>query len=393
MRYLPSLPLSLRLIMVICLSSLFLLLPVTAQDGPPAPQFLYRNENRLILLNGYTGEMTELPIEVTDRDRFTWSPDGKYLLLRRRDAETWHECINLYDVDALEWVYAEPIACEVQDVVFSVDSTQLVYSTSDDINAILWLYNLNDKTQQEIYRTFDGDELRPSGISGIEWSPTAKYLTFEDYSWIMGGTLNSFIVMNSETLTSILVQAPNTYYASYHPIWSVDDSWFLIVLLEQYVTSGSLPLSNHEGDVYLVNSETGAEYRLTYTPASYAGNIRWTEDGKIAFTEFTRQDYSFTLEEAMSVEVVPREEIVMPEPFDADNYYNSGSSDINVSPDPNRGAWVVTTQGHDGNSIYELNFGTIMGRTVEFSIPLPESYQYNNIIIGWRPSDYPYPQG
>jgi hypothetical protein len=85
--------------------SLLMLLPATAQDELHPPQFLYRDENRLILLNGYTGEATELSMEVADRDRFEWSPDGRYLLARLLNDEDSRYCLNLYDVDLDVWVY------------------------------------------------------------------------------------------------------------------------------------------------------------------------------------------------------------------------------------------------------------------------------------------------
>jgi hypothetical protein len=366
---------------------------VIAQDEPPAPQFLYRNENRLVLINGYTGEATELPFDVSERDRFAWSPDGKYLLTRLSDIETHLYCLNLYDVDIQEWVYNEPLACSVEEAIFSTNSKQLIYTIRDESNEILWIHDFESGTTQELYQTTIGSANYEAGISHFEWSPTTKYLTFNVYRWIMGGTLNGLVVMNIETLGHITLHAPNTYYASYYPIWSTDDSWFLIVLKDEYVTNGVVPHTNHLGDVYLMNSDTGAKYRITYTPTVREVDVRWTEDRSIAFTEVIEQEWIFTIEEAMNVVEVPREEIVTPEPFDTENYFNSSSSDILVSPDSERIAWVVSTEGHDGNRIYELNFGSTYSRTVEFSIPLPESYQFNNIIIGWRPSDYPYPQG
>ena len=69
---------------------------VLAQDDVPAPQFLYRNGNHLVLLDGYTGEASELPFEVVEQDRFEWSPDGRYILaLQNRDSATYTYCLNL----------------------------------------------------------------------------------------------------------------------------------------------------------------------------------------------------------------------------------------------------------------------------------------------------------
>lgn len=390
MCYLLPLPRAFRLIVLNCLFLLFLILPVAAQDEQPAPQFLYRNENHLILVNGYTGEATELPFDVTERDRFTWSPDGKYLLSQLRDGETYRYCLNLYDVDKQDWLYPEPISCSVEEAIFSVDGTTIVYSTNDETNGVLWLYNLEAETSQELYRTTDGDNLYPSGITGFRWSPTSRFLTFISYTAIMGGTLNGLVVMNVETQTYIMVNASDTYYASYNPIWAEGDGWFLIVLKEEYTTSSSAPYTNHEGDVYLVNSETGEQYRLTYTPALLERDIRWTEDGRITFT--IEQELIYTLEEAMNVEEVPYNAITMPEPYEPE-IFCYGLNGLTVSPDPKLSAWIAESQGEDGNPVYTLNFGTAKTGKANFSVLLEDydNYQYSNVIIGWRPSDYSYP--
>lgn len=106
-------------LIVLCL---FPTTPVQAQDesSQPAPQFLYRDDTRLILVDGYTGETTELPFEVTNYDRFVWSPDGLYLMTRLHNEENRAYCLNLYDVDALEWLYDEPISCSAGEAVFTL---------------------------------------------------------------------------------------------------------------------------------------------------------------------------------------------------------------------------------------------------------------------------------
>jgi YD repeat-containing protein len=207
-----------------------------------------------------------------------------------------------------------------------------------------------------------------------------------------GGTLNFFVVMNIKNGQYVTLSAPDPYYASYSPVWSPDDHWFLITLLERYVTSGTLPFTNDRGDVYLVNSQTGISYRLTYTPADYELGVHWTEDGRVAFTVVTVQEVALTLQQAMNVEVVPSDEIVEPEPVNPDDIFNA-RRDVTISPDPNLEAWV--TQSQQGDNQYQLNFGIpdAWGRTVIFSVPIPEGYQYSNILFGWRPSDYSYPQG
>jgi Tol biopolymer transport system component len=367
---------------------------VTAQDEPPAPQFLYRDENRLVLVNGYTGEATELPLDVADDDRFEWSPDGQYLLTRLDDSETHLYCLNLYDVDAQEWAYEEPISCAVRQSIFSADGAQIVYSTSEETNMTLWLYSLEEETSEELDQTTGGNEINVSGISDIRWSPTKTYLSFEKFYWVLGGADNIFVVMNMKSRNYISISAPNSYYAFYDPIWSPDDSWFLITLKEEYVTNGALPRTNHLGDVYLVNTETGEWHRLTYTPAASEQDVRWTDDGNIAFTMVINQEMTFTLEQAMNVEAVSSEAIVTPEPIDVEDYYDP-LRDVIISPDPYLGAWVSSMWTEQGNRIYELNIGDVSSRYrhANFSTPIPESYQYLQTQIGWRPSDYVYPLG
>jgi dipeptidyl aminopeptidase/acylaminoacyl peptidase len=387
----------LLLLVTFCL--LLLTTPAAAQDDPPAPQFLYRDENRLILVDGYTGDATELPFEVTERDLFAWSPDGQYLLVRIQQGENNGYCLNLYKVDVDSWLYDEPISCAVFYAAFSADGTQLIYTSSAENNAILWLYTLADENSQELYRTTIGDELRPAGISDIQWSPTETYLTFDRYDSIMGGSLNTFLVLNVESQQHISITAPDPYYASYYPIWSADDRWFLIVLQEEYVTSGSLAVTNHQGDVYLVNSETGESSRLTYTPAVGEYDIRWTEDGKIAFYVVVAetQEFIFTPQQAMKVEIVPDDEIIRPEPVNPEDYFPDPMSNLMLSPDSNIGAWLSYPSIQQDPPIREFNIGNLMSpdSSTIFSVPIPESYSnsYSNILIGWRPSDYDYPQG
>jgi WD40 repeat protein len=373
-----------------CLIPLLIALPVSAQDEP-APEFLYRDENRLVLVNGYTGETTELPIEVANRDRFAWSPNGQYLLTRLYDNEGNSYCLNLYNVDTQAWLYDEPISCAVQDAIFSPDGTQLVYEFNDGANGVAWLYGIEAETSQELYRTTWGTENLSAGVYGFLWSPIHKYLTFIQYSWIMGGTLNNFFIFNIESGNYVEVNAPDTYYATYDPIWSADDRWFLITLREEYV-SGLLS-SNHKGDVYLVNSDTGEKYRLTYSPAAPEEDIRWTENGNIAFTEVIRQEKTFNIEEAMNVELVPPENIVEPEDVSRASF--NPLAGVIVSPDPDFGAWVSNVPTQPGSDQYEFSIGYISSKspTANFTTLIPESYKSGNILIGWRPSAYPYSIG
>lgn len=384
------------LALVCCLFPLMLMQPTSAQqDGAPAPQLLYRSENRLVLLDGYTGETTELPLEISDQDVFTWSPDGQYLLTQLRDAETSLFCINLFDVDMMTWIYEESISCSAfYGTVFSGDGIQIIYASDDGDNGSLWLFDLETETSQELYRTTEGYELNPEGISEIRWSPTESYLTFVASRWIMGGTLNWFVVMDMESKDYFILSEGNPYYASYSPIWSESEDWFLITLWEENVTSANVPHTNHKGDVYMVNSQTGDIYRLTYSPAFFERDVRWTEDGRIAFTVVIEQDVLLTPDEAMNVDVVPDEVIITPEPIEANRSVNS-LSNIIVSPDPELGVWLGDTQpGYNERSV-ELRVGYVYALPLQsdFSLIIPDYRSRSFNIIGWRPSDYTYPQG
>lgn len=368
-----------RLLPIALLIGLVLLLtmPALAQDDIPAPQFLYRGENQLLLVDGFADEIYELPIEVSERDGFEWSPDGRFLLASLYEDEILTYCLNLFDVDAQTWLYEEPIACNAFNPMFTADSEQFIYITEDGHNEVLWSHSLADRTNSELYRTTDGHDIYETGISELDWSPTKKYLTFIDFRWIMGGTLNTLVIMDAKSRNFIIVSAPNAYYASYNPIWSADERWFLIMLKEEYITSATLPRTNHEGDVYLVNAQSGETYRLTYTPTVSEHRIRWTEEGNIAFSVTTVQDSTFTLEAAMNVEVVPDEDIIWPESIYSEDFFDP-KPNIMISPDENIGAWVTYRQDQPDL----LNFGyTDPDAPASFSITMPESYQ----LVGWRP--------
>ncbi len=187
------------ILLFVTLTILILTQMVTnAQDEPPAPQFLYISENHLSLLNGYTGATATLPIEVSERDHFEWSPDGKYLLAQHNDGENIRSCLNLYDVDKQKWIQDKPISCEVHDFIFTNDDSTLYYAVNNETNGILQKYSVKDKMSREIYRTDNGGNYS-DGISELKWSSTKTYLTFKNYHWIMGGTLNTFVIMNVET--------------------------------------------------------------------------------------------------------------------------------------------------------------------------------------------------
>ncbi|MCC6613123.1 MAG: hypothetical protein IT320_06565 [Anaerolineae bacterium] len=370
--------------------AILLLVPAlaAAQEDLPAPQFLFRQDDRLVLLDGYTGETSELPFAVTALDQFAWSPDGRYLLALLREEDGRSSCLNLYDVDALAWIDDQPVSCGLGQALFTSDSTRIFYATNDEINGTLWEYDLADAASQELYQTTSGTDLNPSWINHLEWSPTEFYLTFLNNHQIMGGTLNSLVVMNARHHTYISLSAPDTYYASYYPTWSADDAWFLVKLKDEHVTNGVMPVTNHEGDVYVVNTESGDSVRLTYTPGVSERNVHWTDDGGIAYSVFTEQKTTLTLEEALDVPEVPASEIVTPEPIDPQEYFRpTDTSDNGLrSPDPNITTWV-TSDGH-GQTLLSIG-----GYSADFSIPIADPTMDSSILIGWRPTDVSYPLG
>ena len=149
----------------------FLVMPMYsfAQETPPAPQFLYRSDNHLILLDGYTGKSTILPIKITNGDHFTWSPDGKYLLAQLNDGKNIRFCLNLYEIDNQQWIQDKPISCDVQDFIFTSEGSQIYYSSNGETKGVLWRYNIPDKTNQELYQT-DTTANYSDGIHELKWS-------------------------------------------------------------------------------------------------------------------------------------------------------------------------------------------------------------------------------
>lgn len=152
-----------------------------------------------------------------------------------------------------------------------------------------------------------------------------------------------------------------------------------------------------------MNTQTGENYRLTYTPTLDKYDIHWTDDGKIAFTEreVILRDFDLSIEEALDVPEVPREDIVMPEPIyleDEDDINREAFlRDILVSPDSEYGAWITHEENNNKTITYELNFGGVFAyyyqKNTNFSIPLSDTYRVNKVLIGWRPSDYRYSIG
>ncbi len=374
-------------ILLILLSS-FLHVVVT-QGEPSAPQFLLRQGNDLILIDGYTGETINIPVDLSEQDRIEWSPDGTYLIIETYTEDTFHPCINLYDVDMSEWLSSEPIACAVKNALLYENDTQLVYITTDYANDALWHFDLNSGLTEKLYETTTGDEIYNDGISNLEWSPYGNYLILRLFESSMSGGHSSLLVMNIDTYDYIILQAPNTYYATYAPVWSLDEEWILLVLKELYFISFDTPIDNHKGDLYLINTQNGEQHRLTYTPSIEEKNIHWTENGEIAFTEVLTNDILLTLDEAQSIETVSADEII---PSEIEESFPVEKQWISYSADPAISAWYSNWIDDNNNPVYLLTIGTYIPENIVFTVSSSEQLQTDNIAIGWRPTDYIYLQ-
>src|SRR5690606_3407466 len=130
------------------------ILPVSAQSESHPPQFLFRDGDRLVLVNGETGEAAELPhITATSSDYFEWSPDGKYLVVLLSSSVPYLKCLNVYDVEMQEWLFDNPIACNVIDAKISHDATYFAYATQEEYEGALWLYTRANGEIEQLFIT------------------------------------------------------------------------------------------------------------------------------------------------------------------------------------------------------------------------------------------------
>jgi hypothetical protein len=360
--------------------------PALAQEEARPPQFLYRDGARLVLVNAETGEAEVLAdIYASQRDSFQWSPDGQYLrgMLNVGEGQIIQWCLNLYDVDAQMWLSDKPVACDVDEAVFSHDATRIAYAINDlrgTGNGILWVYEIASGTHIKLWETTDGSKFHPEGINNIAWSPNDQCLNFDRWGAMMGGNRNSLGIVCLEPGQPHFFTGGTGYYALYDPVWSPDDEWVLLVLQEEYVTSGSLPFTNHQGDLYLINAIDGQSYRLTHTPAKAETNVHWTADGEIAYD--IQQLVRLTVNDAAQVEAPDPSEIVTPEPINPLDYPVGG---VYRLPDGRIGAWISPTElTTPGDSSRTLHIGVANG--VDYMALLPDNYENLNVIIGWRPT-------
>ena len=376
-----------RLKFYVLVVGLLLASVASAQEGDPTrdPEFLYEHDDGLYLVNAVTGETREMMLNLDTTLYFAeWSPSGETLLVRMSVEDSPMYCVNEFHVDDNEWVYDEPLICNVNDAIFTPDETQIVYKAPTEAlgNSTLNVFDVETQTSRRIAQTTSGDLIHSSGFSNLRWSPGGTYLIYTQYESIMGGSLNTLVVMDFTSGNRISVRPPrSSYYASYSPIWSPDEAWFLIVLKDEYVISGTNPVTNHRGDVYLVNSATGQSQRLTYTPASEEHEIGWTEDGQITYTYYNRIDVTMTTDDAADVEPVPFDEIIQPESFMPDSY---GAPERAIyTPTGELAAWV---DYNTETSAYELMIART-GYQRWYRNPYITAFVDNAFtsLIGWRP--------
>ncbi|MBK9751418.1 MAG: hypothetical protein IPO91_32265, partial [Chloroflexi bacterium] len=362
---------------------------LTAQEDAHPPQFLYREGGQLVLVSitGETSEALPLPDVVAgDNDRFVWSPDGRYLLALSAPDVFSDYCLNVYDIARLDWISNIPIACHVSDAEFSHDGTALAYSTTDyseqdgrrfPTNADVWLLDLQQQSTESIYHWSWSDTPNQFsiGLVGLNWSTHDGYLTFVQTESLLSSNDRFLIVYNIAPATSYSPQISTSSYASYDPIWSPDEARFLLRLQEEY-WSHNFP-TNHEGDVFLVHASDGEQYRLTYTPAERESNIRWTEDGRVAFDVV--QSVYLEVDEALSVPEPNPNSIVQPQRAELQDMFLQG---LYVFEESDLAAWVISK----GDSPFILHIGGFSGRQHAYSTQLGEDYNLQTGIIGWRPT-------
>lgn len=378
----------LRLTVLVILSVFYSSIRTLSAQENLSTQLLFRDGSDLILVDTVTGEERILAgVQVAERDRFEWSPKGKYILgFLSRGQGHFERCLYIYDVDSEIWLYEEPIACQIEAAEFSHNEEFVAFSTrtADEINGSLWIWDLAFGRSDQLVQTEDGNAVNAAGITDIHWSPTDSYITAIDYRWILGGTVNGLTVANRESGHIYGLSAGGGYYASYKPIWSPDDNWFLMTLQEEYVTSGSEPYTNHEGDLYLFRSDDGEAYRLTYTPAQYEFNPHWTDEGQIGYTVF--QTLLLSVEDAINISAPNPETIIQPKEIVRDyrttcmglnSYYELRDSTFMVALCPPH---PETSGAQDYLVIYQ-DEDTIYARELSEAVPSDS----RNIIIGWRP--------
>ncbi len=369
---------------------------LTAQEDAHPPQFLYRDGDQLVLISlveGGTSATSALPNITAQRgDRFVWSPNGDYLAGILLVTESFTGCLNLYSMGELDWVYTEPIACGVEEFIFTPDASQLIYSVRHETSGEWRIFTLSTRHDEALYATEPTESQTTSTyVCCANWSPSGKYFYFEDRFQIMGGSNNYLVMMDFTTRETYALSAPNAYYANYSPIWSTDEEWYLLTLQEEYVTSGALAQTNHMGDVYLIQASDGETYRITYTPAEAEIDVHWTDDGTIAFRNHVSYyvDHDFSVEEALAMPEADPATIITPEPVDPATFFQ-------VSPPeyPEDGLdWGLSADlvWQNATSSYRLEIAYYWGPPsysidvagIYFETTLEESERWG--IVGWRP--------
>lgn len=395
---------------ILLFTGLYILVsPVQSQEATPEPlawELIYRDGDQIMLLKilqDYSSVVEPLPgADSAFSGRLTLSPSGDYLIAIYANApQPSPYCLNLYDLQRREWMYVSPINCGVTEALFTPDETQIVYAAQmqDTLAAELRLFTLDDQRHEVLYRldndenpiivTTTGTPLYGRSIHSLGWSPTGTYLTFTSQIDIMGGGINYLRVMNFDTREQHYIFS--AYYGSYDPIWSPTDNWFLITLQDQYVTSGTFPFTNHKGDLYLVNSSTGDQQRITFTPAVIEYNIQWIDDERFSYDLAFTETFELTTADAANIVPPDLDTIVQPEPAEPEDF-GFGTARGLLSGDDYLQAFTTERREND-QQICNLIVDFADYRSLEpvFETPIDTIFCADyNVIIGWTPQQrYP----
>lgn len=357
-----------------------------AQTDEPtidSPQFIYRDSEHLVLVNAVSGETEILTgIQAKQRDYLSVSPSGHYLMMITEDTDSnVSYCLNIYEIETQKFLYRQPIHCNIQTAEFSNDDTSIAFSTrsTDAEEPALWLHKFSTGTTQLLYDKSLGTSIYESGvgITDIRWSPSGNYMSFVIFTDIMGGSLNFLHILNVETLREYGVGGfGDFYYATYNPLWSPDENWILLALKEEYVAGGSRPFTNHEGDLYLINSKTGEQHRLTFTPAEYESGPRWTVDGSITYV--IPQTVTLSVDEALDLQ--PPDEIIEPEEID----FSMPLSCITEMASPAQYYVARICSSLKGSDPDAKQLFIFVDGYTTYTDTLPSNQYYSRVLIGWR---------
>lgn len=266
---------------LILLSVFFCLIQPTFAEVGASSQLLYYAENRLHIYDTETEESFTLPgILALPTDDWLISPTGEYLLQIR--GEAWNDSsYRIYDLREQRWTDHEIFNGAAYYVAWSLDSQHLVYAVHYSEPAYygeLWIYSLEERQHELLYQTEMGDRMYPWAVGNIERTPQANIILFEDYEWIIGGSINNLHWLNLETGESHFIAG--AYYASYAPKFSPNGEWFLLHIESIYICKRCEGLQDETeyGDTFLFRTSDGRRYQVTNDDQAYEGFVSWSED-------------------------------------------------------------------------------------------------------------------